>query len=51
VRTADVETIYGNMPPYGLAAATAAVPVRRGRDSAAARIGATDVDEPALPGY
>jgi len=51
VRTADVESIYGNMPPYGLAAATTGVPVRRGRDSAAARIGVTDVDEPALPGY
>jgi Domain of unknown function (DUF4188) len=51
VSTAAVETIYGNMPPTGLAAATAVVPVRRGRDSAAARIGATDVDEPVLPVY
>jgi hypothetical protein len=34
-----------------LAAATAVVPVRRGRDSAAARIGATDTDEPAVRGY
>ncbi|MBA3234162.1 MAG: DUF4188 domain-containing protein [Propionibacteriales bacterium] len=51
VQTANVETMYGNMPPYGLAAATALVPMRRGGDSAAARIGATDVDNPALPGY
>ena len=51
VKTANVETIYGNMPSSGLAAATAVVPIRRGRDSAAARIGATDVDEPALPAY
>ncbi len=51
VRTADVECIYGNMPTYGLAAATAAVPVRRGRDSAAARAGRASTDEPALPPY
>ncbi len=51
VKSVDIETIYGNMPSYGLAAATAAVPVRRGRDSAAVRIGATDTDAPALPGY
>jgi hypothetical protein len=51
VRTADIESIYGNMPPHGLAAATAAVPIGRGRDSAAARIGATTTDDPALPPY
>jgi hypothetical protein len=51
VRTADIESIYGNMPPHGLAAATAAVPIGRGRDSAAARIGATPTDDPALPPY
>ncbi|MEP6665808.1 MAG: DUF4188 domain-containing protein [Nocardioidaceae bacterium] len=51
VNTANIETVYGNMPPYGLAAATAVVPIRRGRDSAAARIGATDTDDPALPAY
>ena len=34
VRTASLETVYGNMPPHGLAAATAAVPVTAG-----ARIG------------
>jgi hypothetical protein len=51
VKTASIETIYGNMPPHGLAAATGIVPIRRGRDSAAARIGATDTDDPALPVY
>ncbi|MDX6307310.1 MAG: hypothetical protein QOI06_356 [Nocardioidaceae bacterium] len=51
VRTADIETIYGNMPPYGLAAATAVTPIRRGHDSAAARIGVTQTDDPALPVY
>lgn len=51
VRTTDIETIYGNMPPRGLAAAVGAVPVRRGRDSAGARIGARTEDDPALPPY
>jgi hypothetical protein len=51
VATANIETIYGNMPPYGLAAATTAVPVTRGRESAAARIGAAETDDPALPAY
>lgn len=51
VTTANLETIYTNMPPYGLAAATAVVPIRRGHDSAAARIGTTATDDPALPPY
>ncbi len=51
VSTASIETIYANMPPYGLAAATDLVPIKRGRDSAAARIGAAATDEPALPPY
>jgi len=51
VDTASIETIYGNMPPRGLAAATSVVPVRRGRDSAAARIGASQTDDPVLPAY
>ena len=51
VMTANIETIYGNMPPHGLAAATAVAPVRPGHDSAAARIGATPTDEPALPAH
>ena len=40
VRPGDIETIYGNMPAHGLAAAVGMVPIARGRDSAAARIGA-----------
>jgi Domain of unknown function (DUF4188) len=51
VKTTDIETIYGNMPPSGLGAASALVPVRRGKDSAAARIGVIDEDKPALPAY
>ena len=51
VRTTDIETIYGNMPPYGLAAAVGMVPVQRGRDSAAARMGVGGEDNPALPPY
>ncbi|MFL6024759.1 MAG: DUF4188 domain-containing protein [Marmoricola sp.] len=51
VSTADIETVYGNMPAFGLGAATEVVPVRRGRDSAAARIGKSETDDPALPGY
>jgi hypothetical protein len=51
VKTTDIETIYTNMPPCGLGAASALVPVRRGKDSAAARIGVADEDRPALPAY
>jgi hypothetical protein len=51
VPTSSIETIYGNMPTIGLAGSTSLIPVRRGRDSAAARIGATAYDEPVLPGY
>lgn len=51
VQTASIETIYGNMPPTGLGAALGTVPVQRGRDSAAARIGARAQDDPALPPY
>jgi len=49
VRTSDIETVYANMPPHGLAAAVGTVPVRPGRNSAAARIGARADDDPALP--
>lgn len=38
VKAEDVETVYGNMPAFGLAAATAVVPVSGGRHSAAARL-------------
>lgn len=51
VKTHDIESIYGNMPAIGLAAASRLVPLRPGKQSAAARIGVTDEDKPALPGY
>lgn len=51
VSTANIESMYGNVPRRGLAAAADLVPIRRGRDSAAVRFGATDLDEPALPAY
>jgi hypothetical protein len=51
VATSDIETIHTNVPAFGLAAASASVPIVRGRDSAAARIGVSDVDEPVLPTY
>ncbi len=50
VSTSDIETIYGNMPPTGLAAAVGLAPIRRGKDSAAARIGVRE-DDPKLPPY
>lgn len=39
VRPSDLETIYSNMPATGLGKAVGSVPVARGRDSAAARMG------------
>lgn len=50
VKTADIETIYSNTGPIGLGEAVGVVPVRRGRDSAAARMEGRD-DDPALPPY
>jgi hypothetical protein len=47
VPTNAIESIYGNVPPLGLGAD----PLQRGRDSAAARIGARADDDPALPPY
>jgi hypothetical protein len=41
------ETIYGNMPVWGLAAASAHVPARGRRETAARRLGFED--EPAVP--
>jgi hypothetical protein len=51
VQTASIETIYGNMPPYGLGAVAGTVPVGRGKDSAAVRMGVAEKDEPAVPAY
>jgi len=51
VHAGEYEAIYGNMPVFGLAAAGEHVPVGRKANSAAARIGATDTDAPAVEPY
>ena len=35
----DIETVYGDMPAFGLAAATTRVPVTKGRNTARQRLG------------
>lgn len=45
----NTEAIYNNMPVYGLAEATASVPVARRGQSAAYRMGRTITDDPAEP--
>lgn len=45
------ETIYGNMPPSGLGAATRLVPIGSTAGSAARRIGDRPEDEPPVSGY
>jgi hypothetical protein len=45
------ETFYGNMPPFGLAAAVGVVPVGGRGHSAARRMGTTTTDEPAVAPY
>ena len=50
VPAGGVETLYANMPVFGLAAATTQVPVGAGRQSAAARLGVrADGDTPLDP--
>lgn len=49
VSASDCETVYVNMPPTGLASAFTPEPIRRGLDSAAARIRARSTDEPVVP--
>jgi hypothetical protein len=51
VAAGEYEAVYGNMPVFGLAAAGRHVPGRQKANSAAARIGATAVDEPAVAPY
>lgn len=51
VRAGEYEAMYGNMPTFGLAKATSVVPTGRKGQTAAARIGATTTDQPAVPGY
>jgi hypothetical protein len=51
VRAGEYESIYGNMPRIGLAAAAEHSPVGSTGQSAARRIGATTADHPALAPY
>lgn len=51
VRAGEYEAIYGNMPIFGLAAATAHVPVAAKAHSAAARIGASKHDKVEVEPY
>lgn len=51
VAAADLETVYGNMPAFGLAGVTAAVPVRGGRHTAAARLGTRPDDRAPVEPY
>ena len=51
VRADAIESVYGNMPVVGLAKATHHVPVGRKGQSAARRMGLTETDEVAVPGY
>jgi hypothetical protein len=51
VRAGESESIYGNMPRIGLARAGLHVPVGSTGQSAARRIGATQLDEPAVAPY
>ena len=48
---ADAETIYVNMPVFGLAGATAAIPVGRARQTAAARLGVRPRDVAPVESY
>ena len=51
VRSGEYETIYSNMPTFGLAASSRLVTVAQKANSAAARIGATTADAPAVEPY
>lgn len=51
VPSGNVEAIYGNMPRFGLAAATAHAPVTAGRRSALDRMGLSDERPPEVPAY
>ena len=45
------ESFYGNMPPFGLAAAVGFVPVARRGQSAGRRMGTARTDQPAVAPY
>ena len=46
-----LEAIHNNMPPFGLLAATSAVPATGSRRTAKNRMGITDDDSPDVPAY
>lgn len=48
---ATVETVYGNMPTFGLAAVTGAVPARHRGQTARARLTGDDTEAPAVAPY
>ena len=48
---ATVETVYGNMPAFGLAAVTGAVPAGKRGQTAAARLQHADAASPAVDPY
>lgn len=51
IPASDTETVYANMPVFGLAAATSAVPVTGGRNTAAARLGTRPHDQAPVEPY
>lgn len=51
VKAGGYQCVYGNMPRFGLAKAAEHVAIGAGRQSAAARIGAAEADEPAVEPY
>jgi hypothetical protein len=51
VPAGEYEAVYANMPLFGLAGAFGHIPVARKGHSAAARVGITTVDEPAVDPY
>jgi Domain of unknown function (DUF4188) len=51
VHAGEYETVYANMPVFGLAAASSLVPIGRKAQTSAARIGLSGVDVPAVESY
>jgi Domain of unknown function (DUF4188) len=51
VRAGEYEAVYGNMPVFGLAAAARPLPAAQKANTAAARIGASATDKPAVEPY
>jgi hypothetical protein len=48
VRDGEYETVYNNMPPFGLGAASDIVPASGSHETAAGRLGRTDGDDAAV---